>query len=474
MKTVFFCNILTICDTYIIYWLLNLIKMKKLLVWLTVLPILSLGQEIKSWSLQEMVNYASENNLSIKNAKINNKLLENNIISAQRQKLPSVNANIDNSLIIGVSGIPITNSNQQFAGKTNGYQLYQNNLGVGANMTLFNKGRFKLDEEKARIDLAVSEENILANINDISLNIANNYLNVLLNRELASTAQEQLTIAEQQLERNEILYKSGAIPLSQVYEARSNVASQKQQLANAKINIDQAKFNLVQLLQLDDYRLFDVEKVNVSKDLDAPLLDMNEIIDYAYTNQPVIKSSELNVLSAEKDIEIAKTNYWPTVTANYNIGTNYRDYLNKGISSDALFNQWWDNHSHSISLGVNIPIFNKFATDLNVENAKIRVEQAQSQIDIQKQALKQDIQAAYFLVNSTYEQYLASKEAVKSAELAFEFAEKSFKAGRINIFDFNQSSTTLFNAKSQMLQAKYNYIFRSKVLDFYAGKPLEL
>lgn len=446
--------------------------MKKLFFWLTVLPIFLIAQEKKVWSLQDMVNYASENNLSIQNAKINNKLLENNIISAQRQKLPSVNANIDNSLIVGVSGIPITNSNQQFVGKTNGYKLYQNSLGVGANMTLFNKGRFKLNEEKAKLDLAVSKENLQASINDISLNIVNNYLNVLLNRELANTAQEQLTISEQQLERNEILYKGGAIPLSQVYEARSTVASRKQQLANANINIDQAKFNLAQLLQLDDYRLFDVDSIEVPDDLDVILLEMNQIVEYAYANQAVIKSSELNVLSAEKDIEIAKTNYWPTVTASYNVGTNYRDYLNKGLRSDAFFKQWWDNHSHSLNVGVNIPIFNKFLTDLNVENAKIRVEQAQSQIDIQKQKLKQDIQSAYFLVNSTYEQYLASKEAVKSAELSFDYAEKSFKAGRITIFDFNQTSNTLFNAKSQMLQAKYNYIFRLKVLDFYAGKQL--
>lgn len=448
-------------------------SMKKYFVIVSVLCVsLLFSQEKQLWTLQEMVDYAATNNLSIKNAKINNKLLKNSIVAAERQKLPSVNASVDNSLIVGVTGIPITNSNQQITGTTNGYQIYQNSLNVGANMILFNKGRFNLDAEKAEIDLAISEENLKATINDISLNIVNQYLNVLLNRELANAAQDQLQLAQDQLQRNQILYDGGAIPLSQVYESESSVAQQNQQLASAKISIDEARFNLAQLLQLEDYRNFDVVRVDVPEEIDAALLDMNEIMEYAYTHQPVVKSAELNVESAEKDIEIAKTDYWPTVNANYSVGTNYRDYLNKGVSSDALFNQWWDNHSHSIGVGVNIPIFNKFLTDLNVENAEIRVEAAQSQIDLQKQALKQDIQAAYFLVNSTFEQYAASKEAVRSAQLSLDFAQKSLNAGRITIYDFNQAANNLFTAKSQMLQAKYNYIFRLKVLDFYAGKPL--
>lgn len=430
------------------------------------------AQEQKVWSLQEMVDYAAENNLSIQNTKINNRLIENSIIAAKRQRLPSVNASVDNSLIVGVTGVPITNSNQQITGTTKGYQLYQNSMGVGAQMTLYNRGKYRLDEEKAKLDLSVADQDLLALQNDISLNIVNQYLNVLLNRELVATAEEQLGISQDQLKRNKILYDGGAIPLSQVYESKSVVAQDKQQLATAKINVSEAKFNLAQILQLPDYRLFEVSMVEVPEELTAALLNLEEITNYAYDHQPEIKSAELRVESSKVDIDLAKTDYWPTVNASYNFGTNYRTYLNGGISSDKLFEQWWDNHSHSVGVGVNIPIFNKNLTDLNVENAEIRVEAAENNIALKKQDLRSKIQSAYFLVNSTYEQYQASLEAVRSAQLSFEFAEKSFNAGKITIYDFNKASSTLFTAKSNMLQAKYNYIFRLKVLDFYAGKPL--
>ena len=430
------------------------------------------AQEKSLWSLQEMVAYAAENNLQVRNAKLNNKLLENKIIAADRQKLPSVNANFDNSIIIGVAGIPITNSNQQITGTTNGYQLYQNSWGVNASMNLFNRGKFNLDKDKAKLDLASAEQNVLATINDISLNIVNQYLNILLNRELVATAQEQLNISQDQLQRNQILYDGGAIPLSEVVESQSLVAQGKQRVASAKIEVEQSKFNLAQLLQLDDYRNFEVVLIDVPEELNTTLVDMENVTEYAYQNQPIIKSAELAVESAKVDIDIAKTDYWPTANAFYGLGTNYRAYLNGNIESDWLMKQWWDNHSHSIGVGINIPIFNKFLTDLNVENAAIKVEQAEQQIDLRKQTLKQDIQAAYFMVNSTYEQYLASQEAVNSAQLSFEFAQKSLKAGKITIYDFNQAANNLFSAKSQMLQAKYNYLFRLKVLDFYAGKPL--
>lgn len=430
------------------------------------------SQEVKTWSLQEMLNYAAEHNLTIKNATINNKLLDNSIIAAKRQRLPSVNASINNSLVIGTTDLPITGANQQVIGKTNGYQQYHNSLGIDAGMTLYNHGKFKLNEEKAEIDLAVAKEDLKAILNDIYLQIINQYLSISLNKELVKTAEEQLNISQEQLKRNKVLFDNGSIALSQVYESESLVAQDLQSLSTAKINVEEAKFNLAQILQLPDYRTFDIQEMILPEKITNGLYNLEEIISYAYANQPVIKSAELNINSLEKDIEISKTDYWPTISANYGFGTSFREYLNDKKSADNLFNQWWDNHSHSISVGIQIPIFNKYLTDLNVENAKIRMSLAENQVDIKKQKLKQDIQTAYFQVNNTYEKYVSAQQAVKSAQLAFDFAKKSFEAEKITIYDFNQASNKLFQNKSLMIQAKYNFIFRLKVLDFYAGKTL--
>lgn len=425
------------------------------------------AQEKKVWSLREMVDYAAQNNLTVQNSLLNNQLLENAITSARNQKLPSVSGSFDNNLNIAGGDMTRTDGTT-----TNGTYSYQNSIGVGASMVIYNRGQYRLNEERAQLDLEVALEDVKKTVNDISLQIVNQYLTVMLNKELVLAAEEQLKISEEQLARNQKLYAAGSIPLSQIYESESQVAQNKQQKGNAEINVDQALFNLAQSLQLQDYKLFDVESIALPDDLSNPLYDISEIITYAYQNQPQVKSAEINVKSAEKDIAIAKTNFWPTVSATYNLGTSYQAYFNKGLATDAVLEQWWDNHSHTIGLGVQIPIFNKNLTVLDVNNAEIRKEIAEKQIDIQKQSLKEDIQTAAFLVESNYKQYEANQEAVRAAQLSFDFAEKSLSAGRINLFDYNQAANNLFQAQSTMLQSKYNYIFRMKVLDFYAGRPL--
>lgn len=185
-----------------------------------------------------------------------------------------------------------------------------------------------------------------------------------------------------------------------------------------------------------------------------------------------LKNAEIKAQSSLKDIELAKTEFWPSLSASYGIGTNYRAYLNKGIDSDRLFDQWWNNHTHNFGLNLNIPIFNKNLTKLNVENAELQAQMAEKDIEIKKQQLKEEIQKAYFNTSSNYQKFIAVQEAVKSAEVSMDFAQKSLDAGKITLYDFNQAAERLFSAKSELLQAKYNYIFSLKVLDFYLDKPI--
>ncbi len=429
------------------------------------------AQEIKYWDLQEMVDYAATNNLTIQQSQINNTLQENQITAAKRQRLPTVGAQVGNSVIVGVAGIPISNSNQ-VVNLTNGYYIYQNQLGLNANWEFFNKGFYNLNEDKAKIDFDASQFSLQDLVNDISLDIVNRYLTILLNKEILGISQEQVLFSEQQVQRSQILFDNGALAKSQLVEAEASLAQDQQTLATSKIDVEQARFNLSQVLQLDDYTKFDVQTIQIPKELTPNLIDLDEILLFAKQNQPNIKSAALKVESAEKDIEIAKTDFWPTMSLSYNFGTNYRDYFNEGIPADAMFHQWWDNQTHTLGMNINIPIFNKNLTKLNVENAKISQQLAEKSLELEEQSLKQDIQLAYFQVNTTFEQFKASEEAVRAAEISLEYTQKSYDAGRSTIYDLNQSRNNLFRAKSQMLQAKYNYVFRLKVLDFYAGKPL--
>ncbi|AFL97601.1 TolC family protein [Ornithobacterium rhinotracheale] len=426
----------------------------------------------QQWSLEQMVAYAKQHNLNLQQNRINTQLIDNRVTAANRQKLPTVSASIGNGLIAGVQGVPITNSNQQYVGKTNGFQLYQNSLSVSANMLLYNHGRLKLNEEKAKLDAQAAQEDLKALENQLTLQILNQYLNVLLQKELVLNFQQKLKLSENQLEQTQKLFNGGAIPLSNVYESKTQLARSKQNVATAEVNVQEALFNLAQLLQLKDTESFDVLTLNLSENPQRLIDNIDQVIAHAYQNQPRIKNAEIKAQSSLKDIELAKTEFWPSLSASYGIGTNYRAYLNKGIDSDRLFDQWWNNHTHNFGLNLNIPIFNKNLTKLNVENAELQAQMAEKDIEIKKQQLKEEIQKAYFNTSSNYQKFIAVQEAVKSAEVSMDFAQKSLDAGKITLYDFNQAAERLFSAKSELLQAKYNYIFSLKVLDFYLDKPI--
>ncbi|MGV4529823.1 TolC family protein [Ornithobacterium rhinotracheale] len=426
----------------------------------------------QQWSLEQMVAYAKQHNLNLQQNRINTQLIDNRVTAANRQKLPTVSASIGNGLIAGVQGVPITNSNQQYVGKTNGFQLYQNSLSVSANMLLYNHGRLKINEEKAKLDAQAAQEDLKALENQLTLQILNQYLNVLLQKELVLNFQQKLKLSENQLEQTQKLFNGGAIPLSNVYESKTQLARSKQNVATAEVNVQEALFNLAQLLQLKDTESFDVLTLNLSEDPQQLIDNIDQVIAHAYQNQPRIKNAEIKAQSSLKDIELAKTEFWPSLSASYGIGTNYRAYLNKGIDSDRLFDQWWNNHTHNFGLNLNIPIFNKNLTKLNVENAELQAQMAEKDIEIKKQQLKEEIQKAYFNTSSNYQKFIAVQEAVKSAEVSMDFAQKSLDAGKITLYDFNQAAERLFSAKSELLQAKYNYIFSLKVLDFYLDKPI--
>ncbi|MGV4461502.1 TolC family protein [Ornithobacterium rhinotracheale] len=426
----------------------------------------------QQWSLEQMVAYAKQHNLNLQQNRINTQLIDNRVTAANRQKLPTVSASIGNGLIAGVQGVPITNSNQQYVGKTNGFQLYQNSLSVSANMLLYNHGRLKLNEEKAKLDAQAAQEDLKALENQLTLQILNQYLNVLLQKELVLNFQQKLKLSENQLEQTQKLFNGGAIPLSNVYESKTQLARSKQNVATAEVNVQEALFNLAQLLQLKDTESFDVLTLNLSENPQQLIDNIDQVIAHAYQNQPRIKNAEIKAQSSLKEIELAKTEFWPSLSASYGIGTNYRAYLNKGIDSDRLFDQWWNNHTHNFGLNLNIPIFNKNLTKLNVENAELQAQMAEKDIEIKKQQLKEEIQKAYFNTSSNYQKFIAVQEAVKSAEVSMDFAQKSLDAGKITLYDFNQAAERLFSAKSELLQAKYNYIFSLKVLDFYLDKPI--
>ncbi|MFA5620492.1 MAG: TolC family protein [Weeksellaceae bacterium] len=416
----------------------------------------------KTWTLRECVDYAIEKNLTVNQSRIQENLTETELKNAGNQWLPTVSGYLDNSLTLGTNNPSINK----------GYIQYGNGLGVNSSITIYQGGLLKLNEEKAELNKESARLHTTKTIDDISLMVVNYYLNVMLNRELLEIAQGNQAISEQQLDRTQKLFDGDRVARADLVQAEAELAQRKKDTADAEIEVERALFNLASLLQLPDYREFDVETIRLPDELSLQLYDLEQVLQTAYAQQPAVKRAETEMQIAQKDIEIAEIGFKPKVTGTYNLGTNYSYFFNKGLIHDAWLNQWYDNLTNVFGVSVSFPIFEKHNNKINVERAEINKSLAQNIIEQEKQTIKENVQMAYFDSNSAFKAYEAAKESVRSNEISVDFAQRSFDAGVLNLYDLNIARNNLIAAKAQLAQAKYNYAFRMKVLDFYAGIPL--
>lgn len=420
----------------------------------------------KKWSLEECVDYAMKNNLKVIQNQYNKQIQDKNLNIAKKSSLPTLGGSISNNANFGQN---VTNT-----GIVNRTDNYNNSIGLGANILIYNNGRIEKQTRKANYDVEASMYDLETVKNDISLQIAQQYLSVLLNKEIIKINESAVNNAQKAFDKAKMTTDVGTTPLTVQYEAEAALAREKQNLSNAKIETERALFNLAQLLQLTNYKSFDVVDYQINS-LDGPLVSDESILEKAYTTQPQIKAAESRIRSSETQTQISKTAFWPSITGNAGIGTNYYTPLNQSqYTAPGLFKQYKDNFSQQLGLSANIPIFNQGVTKLQVEQAKINEDIAKNSFAQQKQAVKENVQKAAFDVNANYEKYLAATEAEKSTGLALDFAQKSYDAGKTTIYDLNIARNNYANAQGSVAQAKYNYLFSQKLLNFYAGVPLSL
>ena len=424
----------------------------------------------KKWTLRECVDYAVKNNLQVINNQYNNDIQSKNLAMAKNDYLPTVSGSVNNTASFGQS---------QYVNTIVRNDNFSNNANIGANIQLYNAGRIRKTAEKSQYDLTASLLDTEKTKNDVSLQVAQLYLQILLNKEVKKITDESVNNAGKVLNRAKITTEVGTTAKTIEAEATASLAREKQRQKSAEIDIERSLFNLAMLLQLKEFKEFDVQEVPLPSMLAAPLNSTDNIVNTAYENQPQVKAAETRILSAQKQIEIAKTLFLPSVSASAGFGSFYFNRLSgvfdgqgNRVSQDDFMKQYKDNFGQNLGLSLNIPIFNKGNTKLQVEQAKISENIAKNTLEQQKLSVRQDVQKAYFDANANYENFMAAVEAEKSTKLALDFAEKSYEAGRSTIYDLNNARNNYVNAQSTVSQAKYNYIFSMKLLNFYAGIPL--
>jgi outer membrane protein len=430
------------------------------------------AQEV--WTLEKCVEYALTNNIQVKQQLLQVKNEQALLQQDKLSLLPSVNGGASHGYNFGQTVDRYTN---QFA--TN--RVQSDNFYLGSSVTLFG-GLQKLNQIKQRKkDLEATHFDTDKFMDDMSLNIATGYLQILYYKELVKTTQNQLNATELQSKRLKILVDAGSLAQGDFYTLEAQRALDNSQVVSAQNNLDIAYLTLVQMLDLPTTQGFEIETPDLEMSLQPALaVSAEKIYGFALETQPVIKSAELRVKSSEIGLSMAQGGQSPTITLQGSLGTGFSgankifDSTNYSFNTKPFADQVKDNFNRSISLNLNVPIFNGWATRTAISRAKINVENSQYNLELSKLQLRKTIEQAYADAKAALNNYDASTLGVNAARESFRYADQKFNVGTLNSVDYNNSKKDLEKAESDQLRAKFEFIFKSTVLDFYMGKPLSL
>ncbi|WP_298541663.1 TolC family protein [uncultured Aquimarina sp.] len=451
-------------------------KVKISIICCVLFGMLSTQAQDKKWTLRECVEYALENNITIKQSALNLEAAEIDRSDAMGNFLPSLNANAGNSWSSGLRPDPIsgTNSNQTFR---------SSNYGLNSGVTLFDGLRNIRQFQRAKMNKLLSQYNLGKSKDDIALFIANSYLQVLLNKESLKVIEKQHDITLEQLKRTKDLVEAGVLPEGDIFEIEATSADELTRIVQAQNAVLIARVGLAQTLLIKDYEKFDIaEQKYLVPSTNILNKSIEEIRSTARESRYEVQIAEQNKLLAEKDLQIAKGAYYPSLSASLGLGTSesgadrviFDEITGEGSLTGPpdFFDQISDNYGLNYGVSLSIPLFNGFGTRNSVKRSKINVKRTAFQLEQAELDLDSNVYQAYVDAKGSAEAYEASLVAVKAQERAYEYAKDRYDVGRTNAFDFSQSKFRLENAQSNEVQAKFDYIFKIKVLELFFGIKL--
>ncbi len=463
-----------------------------------VLLLFNISQAQKKWTLEECIRYAIDNNINVRQSALDVETTNIDKKDAFGAFLPTANANASHSWNIGLNQNITTGllENQTTQFTSAGF-----NVGVDIYNGLQNQNRLR----RAELAKISSQYQLVKMQEDIALNVANAYLQILFNIENLKVQQEQLASDKIQMTRSQELVDAGVIPRGDLLEVKATVAGDEQRVVLAKNTLLISKLSLAQLLQLDDFSNFDVIEENYNAE-ETNLLSQTPATIYAKAKETrtELKIAQSNLEIAERDLKIAKGAYQPRIQGFYSLNTR-ASYADRIVGSQidplnptvaigtvegtgenvvrpnfttivggpaSVWDQFETNKGQNYGLQINIPIFNGFSARNNVQRSKIAVERSKIAVEQQELDLERNVFTAFTDVKGSLNAYEAALSALESREEAFRYAKERFDVGMMNAFEFNQAQTLFVNAQSEVIRAKYDYIFKVKILEFYFGIPI--
>ena len=414
------------------------------------------------WSLEECVTYALDHNITVKQQDISARSAELDLNTALNSRLPDLNANASESVSFG-RGLSSQNT---YVNKT----TTGTSMNLGTSVPIFQGFSINRTIKMNQLNLQAATQDLEKAKDDIRVAVAQAYVQILYDTEIMDVANRQIEIDSLQVIRLEAMVSSGKASVAELSQQKATLAKSRLTAAQAMSSLNLALLDLSQLLELPSPESFSVVIPEVSAEL-ALISNPEDIYAQAVAAKPSVKAEMFRLDRASANVNLAKSSLYPTLSLSGGIGSNYYKVLD--VSADAFFTQLSNNFSPYVSLSLSIPIFTRFATRNNIRSAELARQNQSLQLESVKKTLYKEIQQAYYNALAAQTKLSSSKEAMKSAEDAFVLVKAKYENGKSNITEFNESKNSFLESDSNYVQAQFEYLYQTKLLDFYKGLPLK-
>jgi outer membrane protein len=447
------------------------------------------AQTAQKWTLEKCIDYALTNNIQVRQAEITSKISINDNRQSKLNLLPSLEGNMTFSNNFGNGFNP-----QTYSYAVGNSQSLQTSL--QGTLPVFTGLQQIFNIERTRYELLASKFDYENAKRNIALSVASSFLQTLLNKEILKVAEKQKLLTQTQLASVNSKIKAGALPETSGLEAETQLARDEANVVAAQNAVELSLLSLRQLLQITDEQ-FEIEtpEVKFENTEDVAALSAQNIYQSALITQPTVLSAEARMKSANASHKMSIGALSPTVSVFGNLSTGYfsqdhkysvtYDTINIGGTNFSIPKQndlgqkpftesFRDNFRKVVGVSLNVPLFSKWQKMTNIQNARLQMHIRELQLESSKNQLRTDIEQAYTNAKAAVQSYAANKKSMESAAKTFTAFEKRFNAGMLGTYEFQQAKNNLAVAESEMIKAKYTYVFRLKILDFYQGKPITL
>ena len=440
--------------------------MKKLffLVILVSLVKLDVLAQPKQWSLRECCDYAVEHNITIKQQENQCRQQEIQLSSAKNQRLPDLSGSASQNFSFG-RGLTAENTYTNTNTSSTSFSL-------GTSVPLFTGFQIPNNIKLNQLNLEAATQDLEKAKNDIRTQVAQAYVQILYDMEIADVARRQISIDSAQVARLQTLLNIGKASEAELAQQKATLAQSQLTVTQADNNLQLAILAMTQLLELPTPEGFSVVRPEVSAINNGIIATPDEIYAEALATKPEIQAQQLRLKATENSIKIAQAGYYPTLSFSAGLGSNY--YKTSGFKADGFGEQMKNNFSQYLGFSLNIPIFNRFQTRNSVRSAKIDRENQTLQLDNTKKALYKEIQQVYYNAVAANQKLESSQQASESSETAFRLTQAKYEQGKATITEFNEAKNNYLKTESDLTQARYEYVYQQALIRFYRGQEIEM